>query len=809
MTLVGATIFGASAYMLKDYPAPFVKDGIPAANLAVVVGDKAAGEDVIGAADVVQNLQTMAVVKSAGSSDSSKVTVTGDSFEIGSGSDLLELNETIGDVRETVSYPDLKALKGDTLRTDKGSTEYFQYISLNKSGTGFPPSGSAIYDEDEDNVVGDFLFWKDGKDIFEWRLDFGEGLESDIDDNGDLKDLEDKKINVLGQQYTIVDTDYDKGTKNLVLDMMAGSGQFILEEGSKVTVQLGSKTYEVEAVIISEVGEGSVVLKINGETTDELEDGDTDVLSDGTEIGITDIVASAKETQKSLVKGFLGAKKLEFEDITTDDSFSGNVELEEETIDDASVQMKGSETSANKTFRLDVIKYRELADGAKGDVFVPAGHGVRETLDEPQGMLGDFDIWYGGLMKTGSSMITLDAAGDDSYNLVFDSQDGQHYNVDLLTNKAGANGGFKWGNDDDDLWFEEGANVDDFIVSDDDMFVLSDASVASSDDTSNSHIMRWDNVDTSSRTLRFSDLAGGTKEITYDSTSFEGDLIVGGITYKVKYDSASGNISVDMNGDGSYTDRVELAAKGGALLVFGGDQALADGVGANASLSVITLKKEFDEAATDENLTARMQSRSNNEVGIAEISGDSPRYWSGLISHEENDELETAMSGYGVKVSFNNPSGSDESESADFDYPLAQRGAQVFLKAGVVSASQVGTGGGDVIQPIPIGANKLASEIADVAAFNAVLVGGPCANPVVALLLNNPEPCYESVAPNKAILKLIEHSNGNVALIVNGRDAINTRMGVRAIVTGKLAGVDAKEAEVSGTSLSEVMVKAV
>ena len=34
LTMVGATIFGASAAKLSDYPAPFVVNGTPASNLA-------------------------------------------------------------------------------------------------------------------------------------------------------------------------------------------------------------------------------------------------------------------------------------------------------------------------------------------------------------------------------------------------------------------------------------------------------------------------------------------------------------------------------------------------------------------------------------------------------------------------------------------------------------------------------------------------------------------------------------------------------------------------------------------------------
>ena len=102
-----------------------------------------------------------------------------------------------------------------------------------------------------------------------------------------------------------------------------------------------------------------------------------------------------------------------------------------------------------------------------------------------------------------------------------------------------------------------------------------------------------------------------------------------------------------------------------------------------------------------------------------------------------------------------------------------------------------------------------ASEVADITQWNAVVVGGPCANPIAAELLGNPEPCWESVPENKAIVKLFEHANGNVAVLVNGRTAMNTRMASRALATGEVANVDGTEAQVTGTSLNDITVAAV
>ena len=191
LTMVGATIFGASAASLADFPGPFVVGGIPASNLAIVVGDAADGSDVIGAVDIIQSLQTSAVVKTSTSAPGAKsVVVEGDAVEIGSTSDLLEIIENLGDVRETLTEVDLDMLKGGQIVTDEGSTEYNQYLRFNST------HGNVTFAEDERDRVGHYLTYIDGTQLFEWELEFEEGLESEINGN-DLEDLEDEDIFIL------------------------------------------------------------------------------------------------------------------------------------------------------------------------------------------------------------------------------------------------------------------------------------------------------------------------------------------------------------------------------------------------------------------------------------------------------------------------------------------------------------------------------------------------------------------------------------------------------------------------------------
>ncbi|MEM4242965.1 MAG: hypothetical protein QXM31_03635, partial [Candidatus Woesearchaeota archaeon] len=133
--------------------------------------------------------------------------------------------------------------------------------------------------------------------------------------------------------------------------------------------------------------------------------------------------------------------------------------------------------------------------------------------------------------------------------------------------------------------------------------------------------------------------------------------------------------------------------------------------------------------------------------------------------------------------------------------------ARVFVTGGLVSTTTVEGGVTEKVQPLPVGVSKLASEVADITQYNAIVVGGPCANPIAAQLMGNPEPCWESIA--KGVAKIYGHANGNVALLAAGRTGQDTRRVCRALATGQIASVMSKEAEISGTTMTDITVKAV
>ncbi|MBW2983745.1 hypothetical protein KY361_01375, partial [Candidatus Woesearchaeota archaeon] len=125
-------------------------------------------------------------------------------------------------------------------------------------------------------------------------------------------------------------------------------------------------------------------------------------------------------------------------------------------------------------------------------------------------------------------------------------------------------------------------------------------------------------------------------------------------------------------------------------------------------------------------------------------------------------------------------------------------------KTGADVTTTVAAGESVVIQRISVGATKLASEVSNVKAQNAILVGGPCANAAAADALGNPADCAAGFEEGKGLIQLVEHANGNVAMIVAGYSADDTRNACTVVANYKDYALSGAKMEVSkvGTSLT-------
>ena len=924
MTMVGATIFGAAAASLADYPSPlFIKDG--QFDGVIVVGDQAAASDVVGSIDIAAALQAESVVEEAAGSGTGlykggigRVVTTGDVAEMTQPNDLLEIQELVGDVRQVLTELDLNALRGGVVTTDEGTTDYNQYLRFEDTGSSSPFNSSlrVAYDQDEDDNVGDFLFSPHTRTdiMFEWEMEFEEGAESTIQSTTELDDLEDEIINILGTPFAIADTDISTGTSQLTLKLLGGAISDILEEGETKTYTINGKEYEVNVLIVSD-NRNLVKFKINGEITDELRDGETDILKDGTRIGIREILPNEAEevTGGDLVEFYLGATQVEFTDVVNDTAYQRSAEVNDENIEDGQVQMRGQFLSSNRKFELLTVKYRLNADTLLGDLYVPPGHGLREYLREPEGLLSpNWDLVYGGLVDSGTSILKFASQGDDQYNIRFTNAEGLNYNVEFLDNDDTT--GFRVGDNDNKLVWIEPTNSSDRFVGQNDQFILTD----DQDETGITHVVEYQAFDESDNLLTFVDLAGETREFTAknESGQLRAELIFGGNTFTAEVGSTPNfNISLDLNGDGVFGDgqadtganmgnqacqatgrldnilglsvnntggalsgiggaaenrsvttsdavgpcRTTIVVQGGAILDLGvcdgnnapGDSSLRTfasqvagdnftgrcmtnfnitgasgtaGAGTNPSFALTTLpsnlfqvglktlNSEFDESGPrdlggDETVYVRFENRSNSELGL-NLNGGVSRFPLRLNELKENDDIKRDMTDYGVLVELFDPSGSDRSEDLTFEYPLVQRGVHAFIVSGEYGIKASAAGGvTQRINRINVGVAKLASEVEDITAVNAIVVGGPCANAAAAALMGNPDDCAAGFEPGKALIKLFENQ-GNSAVLVAGYAADDTRRASRVLANHADYALSGDEVVVSGTSLTDIKVSA-
>ncbi|MBN1544418.1 hypothetical protein JW898_03060 [Candidatus Woesearchaeota archaeon] len=840
VSMLGATLIGATAspYDLSEYPAPYIQDGM--FNGLMVVGDDAAPADIIGVTDIAMSLQYSSTVKETIKvSGEAGVMLGGDSVKIQRSGDVLELNELLGDVTETLDSADAEALKSFTVSNDKGTTDVNQYLRFawDDPTIGTKAAAKVLYTEDDDDNVGDFLWFDDGEEVFKYELEFVEGFESDVNTvDWSLDDLEDETLHILGEDFAVVSAKLSNSGATLTMNLMGGAIHDTIEEGETKTYTLKGKEYEVTALIISDwagaAGNAKVKLKVNGEVTKEMQEGSTEILNDGTTIGIREVLPNeAGETAGGdILEFYLGAFKIQLTDATgaATASYDGTVKVNEENIEDSDLSMAFTNT-ANETVRVSKISYILFTDGVGGDEpYASPGQGLREKLDEPEGMLADtWDIRYEGLSDPGSSELKVKASGDDEYRLSFTNTQGIDYsNVRLFyTNSSCTTAGdVYYGDEDDAFVFAMNYTVGDgtkYTICRNDYFVVGHNTHL---DTGVSRILRFDSVDTSNDLVQLTDIGTGAAVNSQYTASCDlgtagncvGQINIGGYTFDfavANSTAATGcadyGIAVDLN-DSNAAGLAEtgLVIKGGGIVDLGTQTTYrAIVVDADNDLNLTTKAKNFDEATTDEVITINITSASG-EVDLSVVQSASLN----LFTPEDNDNLKVGMSNYGILVKEQDED--NDPDSVTITYPLAQVLPQVFVTFEKTVTMEGGAGTITVERPqrIEIGSAVLASQVSDPTAANVVTVGGPCINSVTAEIMGLTYPACgadSGLGEGEGIVKLYE-SGEKVAIVVAGWEAEDTTRATRVLAdyktyqeAGKLVGTEVK---VAGTSATEFTV---
>ncbi|MEK6839514.1 MAG: hypothetical protein AABX72_01115, partial [Nanoarchaeota archaeon] len=298
----------------------------------------------------------------------------GNSIEISDSSDMLEIRENVGSVRETITEVELDMLAGGVVTTSQGPTEYNQYLRFSNTVTGqntlrFAPVINFTENDDPTSQVGDFLVVKDGTKVnesfFEYELEFEDGFESTIANNT-LLDFKGIGLNILGTQYTVVDADIDTFLHQVTLTLLSDSHHFLMNENQIQQVNYNGRIYTIEVLVIQSTP--TVTLNVDGQVLAQLTEGQTIPLSDGTVVGILHIIPNT--LTGDIVEFYLATSSLKITDHNYTDSeitlgngnpeplgYSQAVEISGEPIEEGFVQIIGHNTSPS-IFEIFGVKYR-------------------------------------------------------------------------------------------------------------------------------------------------------------------------------------------------------------------------------------------------------------------------------------------------------------------------------------------------------------------------------------------------------------------------------------------------------------------
>src|SRR3989344_8026883 len=191
-------------------------------------------------------------------------------------------------------------------------------------------------------------------------------------------------------------------------------------------------------------------------------------------------------------------------------------------------------------------------------------------------------------------------------------------------------------------------------------------------------------------------------------------------------------------------------------------------------------------------LTFNITNRTDNKLGVV-LTSFNPS----VLEPDDDDNNLWGMSDYGAKVHVFDPSGTDDAEVVTIEYPLIQRGANVFITMGDTKTTKSKSGEVCTVADIELN-NLLDSEVTDPTDYNLILVGGPCANTLVGQIAGFPSCQGWTAKPGEAIIQLAENGE-NVAMLIAGTDAADTRAAAKIV-----ANYDENAEDFTGT---KVMVK--
>jgi len=845
---LGATMLCGTAAMafgstLADYPSPFVKEGAFVGK--IVIGEKAATVDTIGALDIAASLQRASSSAVAGTAGTTAVASSG--VSLASGTDQVYLGAALNTQRDTLTKDDLPTILADgTFVNDAGSDfDYEQTIDIGSHPTiQFATSDN---DLDDPELILEFDA-SASTPLYTLEVTFDEAV------NFTHADSEGEVLEIFGKEYT-VGTDTDA----TYLQLLGGSTYVSVAPGETKTVVFNSQSYEITLHGVNTDGD-EATFTINGETK-KLTEGTTKTVG-GLDVYLDTVSAFNTEANPGWAKIQLGAQELW---LSTGDEVA--VGTGKDAIDGTLVTFTGTTEALTK------IAIAVAADDNDNDHL-----NIGDSFTDP--VFGAISVKFAN-MPNGPMLnaeadenddrkkVNIGIGDDEVLKITFEDASGNDATFEWAYNKALAD------KDGDNLEVYEAATLDE-----DDYFILNSGNYQhlvevtkidlSDDSTANDKVYLKDLFTGTTHKVEDKDFGAISDTTTFTISGQTYTLLAVNDTldtikiYSSDYGASSNRYvypyletvndkdhriaffdDVTLTGvDASTT--IELPTGSVSTATLTGLTNLTDAGTSNQTYLVGTVYYYFEDTATAGGLTVSVDAdqSSSTEGGLTvagvmfveEDDNSNSDAKNALILYTTDgssasytalaDPIFTrAAAGYDSNVfddsdfrgyidSFGTYYVKDSSDTYQtvgwFTYPVAQMYAQVFVTPVDATVSTTASTGAVSLNPIAVGMAITDTEATNLGTTPYIVVGGPCANTVAATLMGNPADCAEGFTEGKAKIKLFSSQN---ALLVAGGSGKDTQGACRVVSLYSSPDYKSKftgaELEVITTNLNSLSVNTV
>jgi hypothetical protein len=773
-------------------------------------GNAEYAKDVVGAADLAAGVAGYAT-KDKAVGGAAEVSVSG-GVSLSTANTRIFGGDSINTAKDTLTSEDLPSiLASGTFEDDDGNTyDYDQYIVVGDSLVMMSLSDDDEFLNEDPALLID-IGTVAGDPAYTWKVVFNDDLNfsnSDVDGN---------EIELFGTTWTI---SADSTTTKLVV--FGGANKQTLSEGESATVEVGGVSYDISLIGVSD--SNTVVVKV-GDVSRTIDEGQSRTVG-GLEVFIDEVFFLSKESQVSSAQLTFGSSEVAFEHGQEVSVGSGS---DAEDIDNTEVTFtQGSDGTS-------VFQVAVAAPDSDGD-FASADRAFNDPV------FGTVKLALGEASPTleQSEVFEFDTSGDDKATVKFTDSKGVSKTVEFgytASQTSGSSDAITLQDGDaNTIHVVEGESAEEdayIVINQDDFSHLLQVTDIDAD------------AGDSDPTLTLKDVFSGTTyEVSMtegDSNYFNGTKVIDGKTYEFWSHDTTPDVCAVVWGAGATAPATSTGVDAGTVttvfptLIAAKDAEIAfvnnvsigtneagqtyEILGIEVTLSgtdaateitgtsinytygnsttgyitiesvsepaVLILEEEGEDMSGSDVQNAVIVEAGDNADGITIQTGSASPIFSdgaatGWISTSDSD-VEVASDRYGVFVSKNTDS-SDQG-TVEVYYPDTQKVMAVGI--GSNPSFSVSGEGGTVKEAYKITSaiGKLANEISSPSTLNrdVILVGGPCANTLVATLMDVASTWPECGAPfenlNEGMIKEYEDAfgSGQKALVIAGKLGDDTR----------------------------------